>query len=142
MGGHLLQKMAIFAIKQFLVQSRIRDEELRHEVERENKEKDRCLRRIMNVNLRYLGMAFRQAYLHMNNERDSEVMNTFKMRGIIRKMVDSTTRLLGMGFNKLIQEWRLDQQNLKDKMRFVIASLRDRNSMLLLMAYNGFKQRA
>jgi len=133
--------MAIFAIKQFLVQSRIRDEELRHEVEREIKEKDRCLRRIMNVNIRWLGMAFRQAYLHMNDERDSEVMNNFKMRGVARKMLDASTRLLGMGFNKLLEQWRLDQQKLKDKMKFVIASLRDRKNMLLLMAYNGLKQR-
>ena len=86
-------------------------------------------------------MAFRQAFLFMKEERDKEILNTFKMRGIIRKMSDSALRLEGMAFNKLLLQWRNDMAKLKDKMRFVIAALQDRENMLVLMAYNGLKQR-
>ena len=48
--GYYLQKMAILSIKETLVLARLRDEELRLEIERQNKEKDRIIKRIMNVN--------------------------------------------------------------------------------------------
>merc|ERR1712039_1020865 len=65
----------------------------------------------------------------------------YKQRGIMRRIVDSNVRLMGMGFNKLIEEWKARQANLKEKLRFVIAALTDKEKQFTLMAYNGLKQR-
>merc|ERR1712146_409992 len=99
--------------------------------ERQQKEKDRILRRIMDQNLRFAGMAFRQGYQHMESEREKERMLMYKQRGIMRRIVDSNTRLMSAGYN-----------NLKEKLKFVIKSLTDLDSQNTMMAYNGLKQRA
>merc|ERR1712146_691264 len=56
--------------------------------------------------------------------------------------VDSNTRLMSAGYNKLIEEWKARNNNLKDKLRFVIKSLTDKDAAYTLAAYNGLKQRA
>merc|ERR1711990_281804 len=59
--GYNMQVMGVNAIREFLTAARAQDELDRLEAERQAKEKDRILRRIMNSNLRFAGMAFRQA---------------------------------------------------------------------------------
>merc|ERR1711920_322575 len=51
-------------------------------------------------------------------------------------------RLMSMGYNKLIEEWKARQAMLKDKLKFVIKALSDKDAQFTLMAYNGLKQRA
>merc|ERR1712100_802370 len=114
----------------------------RLEAERQAKEKDRILRRIMNGNLRMLGTAFRQALQWTVADREAEIARARRMRGIMNRIVDSNVRLMGMGFNKLVEEWKARQANLKEKLRFVIAALTDKDKQFTLMAYNGMKQRA
>jgi hypothetical protein len=72
----------------------------------------------MNKGLRDAGMAFRQARIHTNNEAEKERILMFKQRGIMRKMSDVNTRLIGMGFNKLVEEWKAQQSMLKNKLQF------------------------
>merc|ERR1712050_630236 len=60
--GYNLQVMGVNAIREFLTSERYNDEMARLEAERQAKEKDRILRRIMDSNLRFAGIAFRQAY--------------------------------------------------------------------------------
>merc|ERR1712194_859976 len=79
--SHNLQVMAINALKNFLSWARNHEEQLRQEHERQQREKDRILRRIMNINLRYEGMAFRQAFLWMEADRDREIALIRKQRG-------------------------------------------------------------
>merc|ERR1712054_163731 len=62
--------------------------------------------------------------------------------GIMRSMVDSNARLMRAGYNKLIEEWKAKQGALKEKLKFVIAALTDKDKQFALMAYNGLKQRA
>merc|ERR1712050_584923 len=102
---------------------------------------DRILRRIMDSNLRATGTAFRQAFIFMEAEREKERLLIYKQRGIMRRIVDTNVRLLGMGFNKLIEEWKARQANIKEKLRFVIAALTDKDKQFILMAYNQLKQR-
>merc|ERR1712160_113754 len=103
---------------------------------------ERILRRIMNSNLRFAGMAFRQALQWTVADREAEIARAKKMRGIMNRMVDSSVRLMGMGYNKLVEEWKARQAEMKEKLKFVIAALTDKNKMFLLMAYNGLTQRA
>merc|ERR1712151_435331 len=140
--GYNLQVMAANAIKEFLSSERDREEAERLERERQQKEKDRILRRIMDSNVRMMGTGFRQAFQWMEHDREKERMLMFKQRGIMRRIVDSNTRLLSAGYNKLIEEWKARQNNLKEKLRFVIKTLTDKDAAYILAGYNGLKQRA
>merc|ERR1712118_631596 len=139
--GYNLQVMAVNAVKEWLASERDREEREREEYERQQKEKDRILRRIMNGNLRMQGTAFRQAYQWMEADREKERMLMFKQRGIMRRIVDSNTRLMSAGWNKLLEEWKARNGMLKDKLKFVIKALTDKDASYMLMAYNAMKQR-
>merc|ERR1712194_449706 len=65
-----------------------------------------------------------------------------KQRGIMRRMVDSNARLMSAGYNKLIEEWKAKNGAMKEKLKFVIAALTDKDKQYTLMAYNAMKQRA
>merc|ERR1711957_670320 len=130
--GYNLQVMAANALKEFLVSERAREEAERLEFERQQKEKDRILRRVMDGTVRMMGIGFRQAFQWMEADRDAEIQRMSKQRGIMRRMVDSNTRLMSAGYNKLVEEWKANQNSLKEKLRFVIKSLTDKDSSYLL----------
>merc|ERR1712183_169861 len=113
----------------------------REEFEKQQREKDRILRRIMNGNLRMLGTAFRQALQWTVHDRDAERALMAKQRGIMRRIVDSNVRLMSAGWNKLLEEWKARNGMLKEKLRFVIKTLTDKDAAFTLMAYNQLKQR-
>merc|ERR1712160_166661 len=137
-----MQVMGVNCIKEWLASERIQEENARLEAERQAKEKERILRRIMNSNLRFAGMAFRQALQWTVAEREKEIALFAKQRGIMRRIVDSNVRLMSAGYNKLVEEWKARQANLKEKLRFVIAALTDQDKKFTMMAYNGMKQRS
>merc|ERR1711935_278275 len=64
-AGYNLQVMACNGLQEFLASERAREEAARLEYERQQKEKDRILRRIMDGNLRMAGAAFRQSFQWM-----------------------------------------------------------------------------
>merc|ERR1711957_835692 len=134
--------MGVNCIREFLKDARIEEENARLEAERQMKEKERILRRIMNSNLRFAGMAFRQALQWTVADREAEIARAKKMRGIMNRMVDSNVRLMGMGYNKLLEEWKARQAEMREKLKFVIRSLTDQQAKYMLMAYNGLTQRA
>merc|ERR1711976_408113 len=125
--GYNLQVMAINCIKQFLSIERDLERERQAEYERQQKEKDRILRRIMNTSLRFLGMGFRQALQFTVAEREKAIALAKKQKGVMMRMLDSNVRLMGMGFNKLIEDAKLRKQNLRHKMKKIIASLTDKD---------------
>merc|ERR1712084_82201 len=139
--GHNFQVMAVNALREFLTSERVREEEEREEYERQQKEKDRILRRIMDVNARFMGMGFRQALQWTVAAREAEIALMRRQRGIMNRMVDSNTRLMSAGYNKLIEEWKAKQGALKEKLKFVIAALTDKDKQFVMMAYNQMKQR-
>merc|ERR1712153_187709 len=100
--GYNLQVMGVNCLREFLVSERDREERAREEYERQQKEKDRILRRIMNTNLRFMGMGFRQAFQWMEADRKAEIALMARQRGIMRRMVDSNVRLMSAGYNKLL----------------------------------------
>merc|ERR1712039_420982 len=140
--GFNLQTQAAVALKEFLASERDREERERLEYERQQREKDRILRRIMDGNVRMMGTGFRQAFQWMESEREKERQLMFKQRGIMRRIVDSNTRLMSAGYNKLLEEWKARNNMLKDKLKFVIKTLTDKDAAFLLAGYNGLKQRA
>merc|ERR1711935_779281 len=139
--GYSMQVMGVNALREFLTSERDLEERAREEYERQQKEKDRILRRIMNANLRFMGMGFRQAFQWMEADRAAEIALMKKQRGIMRRMVDSNVRLMSAGYNKLLESWKANQNNLKDRLKFVIKALTDKDAMFTMMAYNAMKQR-
>merc|ERR1712072_1256777 len=139
--GHNLQVMGVNSIREYLTSEREAEEAARLEYERQQKEKDRILRRIMNGNLRVMGAGFRQAYQWTIFAREAEIALIAKQRGIMRRIVDSNARLMSAGWNKLLEEWKARNNNLKEKLRFVIKALTDKDAMFIMMAYNAMKQR-
>merc|ERR1711937_354459 len=139
--GHNLQVMGVNSIREYLESERDREEREREEYERQQKEKDRILRRIMNGNLRMMGTGFRQALQWTVFAREAEIALIAKQRGIMRRIVDSNVRLMSAGWNKLLEEWKARNNNLKEKLRFVIKTLTDKDAAFTLMAYNAMKQR-
>merc|ERR1711957_1100165 len=139
--GHNFQVMAVNCLREFLADARLQDENARLQAERDLKEKDRILRRIMDTNARFMGMGFRQALQFTIAEREAEIRLMQRQRGIMNRMVDSNARLMSAGYNKLIEEWKAKQGAMKEKLRFVIAALTDKDKQFTMMAYNGIKQR-
>merc|ERR1711990_1277619 len=139
--GYNLQVMAVNAVREYLTSERDREEAARAEYERQQKERDRILRRIMNGNLRMMGTGFRQALQWTVHAREAEIALMAKQRGIMRRIVDSNVRLMSAGWNKLLEEWKARNGMLKDKLKFVIKALTDKDAAFTLMAYNQMKQR-
>merc|ERR1711957_409650 len=140
--GHNMQVMGVNCIREFLTDARICEENDRLQAERDLKEKDRILRRIMDTNARFMGMGFRQALQFTVAAREAEIRLMAKQRGIMNRMVNSNVAIMGAGYNKLVEEWKAKQGAMKDKLKFVIAALTDKDKMFTLMAYNAMKQRA
>merc|ERR1712110_766921 len=64
-----------------------------------------------------------------------------RQRGIMRRIVDSNVRLMSAGWNKLLESWKARNNMLKEKLKFVIKTLTDKDANYKLMAYNSMKQR-
>merc|ERR1712193_532344 len=133
--GFNLQSMAVNSLMEFLKSERQREEAERLEYERQQKEKDRILRRIMDSNVRFMGMGFRQAAQWTQAEIERERLLMQRQRGIMNRIVNSNVRLMSAGYNKLIEEWKARQANLKDKLKFVIKTLTDKDAQMSMMAY-------
>merc|ERR1712070_682826 len=139
--GYNLQVMAVNAVREYLTSEREAEEAARLEYERQQKEKDRILRRIMNGNLRMMGTGFRQAYQWMEFDRAAEIALMARQRGIMRRIVDGNVRLMSAGWNKLLESWKARNGMLKEKLKFVIKALTDKDAAYILAAYNTMKQR-
>merc|ERR1712066_758308 len=139
--GHNLQVMGVNSIREYLTSEREAEERAREEFERQQKEKDRILRRIMNGNLRMGGTGFRQAFQWMEHDRAAEIALMARQRGIMRRIVDGNVRLMSAGWNKLLESWKANNAMLRDKLKFVIKTLTDKDAAFTLMAYNQMKQR-
>merc|ERR1712085_96969 len=133
--------MGVNCIREFLTSEKAREEAAREEFERQQKEKDRILRRIMNGNLRMMGMGFRQALQWTIADREAEIALMAKQRGIMRRIVDSNVRLMSAGWNKLLEAHKARNGMLKEKLKFVIKTLTGKDAAFTLMAYNQMKQR-
>merc|ERR1712205_240479 len=139
--GHNLQVMGVNSIREYLSSERDREEREREEYERQQKEKDRILRRIMNGNLRMMGTGFRQALQWTVYDREAEIALMAKQRGIMRRIIDSNVRLMSAGWNKLLEAHKARNGMLREKLKFVIKTLTDKDAAFTLMAYNAMKQR-
>jgi arsenate reductase-like glutaredoxin family protein len=135
-----LQCQAYSKFIEFLRSDRKREQDEKDQWARDQKERDRILRRIMNKGIREMGQAYTQAFDWTLADRKNEQNLMFKQRGILRKMSDVSTRLMSMGFNKLIQEWKAQQVHLKDRLKFVLRTLTDQDASAIYKCYNMLRE--
>merc|ERR1712151_1159273 len=88
-----------------------------------------------------MGMAFRQAFIWMEADRERERILVNKQRGVMMRILDSNTRLMSMGWNKLLEGAKARKALLQNKLKFVIKALTDQDANSILGAYNELKQR-
>jgi hypothetical protein len=67
--SHNQQVMAVNSLREFLAHERDLDETRKQEYQRQQAEKSRILRRIMDSNVRMCGIGFRQAHQHSRCQR-------------------------------------------------------------------------
>ena len=139
--GYNMQKMAVNGLKAFLVAERDRDQANHLEYLRQMKEKDRVLRRVMDVSVRLTGMGFRQALQWTLDERETERVVLTKQRGVMKRILDSNTRLMSAGYNKLCEEAKIRKSQMKSRLKGILKSLVDKDLSYKLSAYNSMKQR-
>merc|ERR1712100_528492 len=77
----------------------------------------------------------------MEFDRAAEIALMAKQRGIMRRIVDSNVRLMSAGWNKLLESYKARNGMLREKLKFVIKALMDKDAMFTMMAYNAMKQR-
>lgn len=134
--------MAVNTLQQFLTHERATSLQLAELKLRQQSEKSRILKRIMDSNLRMAGIAYRQAHQHTLQARDKERVLVNRQQGIMRRILDSNVRLMAQGYNKLVEEAKSRKGHLQNKMRNLIKALTDKDTMFVVQAYNGLKQRA
>jgi hypothetical protein len=59
----------------------------------------------------------------------------------MRRILDSNTRVMAQGYNKLLESSKGAKAQLKNKMRNLVKALTDKDTMYKLQAYNGLRQR-
>lgn len=63
------------------------------------------------------------------------------MRGVCRRILEKDVRMVGMGYRRLEENWRVGKGRVRGKVEFLVKSVRDEKIRKLLMAYNGMKER-
>jgi hypothetical protein len=122
----------------------LREKEKAQNLYNENikKLKTKIILRIKDSNLRFEGIAFRQALQFTRTEIEKEQIMINKKRGILRRIMDSSVRLESQGYNQLIKDAGVNKNNLKNKLRVIIKSLKDSEVSYMICAYNGLKENA
>merc|ERR1711953_981299 len=87
------------------------------------------------------GQAYRQIKVNCEEEAEKERVLMAKQRGIMRRIVNSNVRLMGMGYNKLLEEHKARMNEIKNQLKFVLKTLTDKDANFVLMAYNGLKEK-
>jgi hypothetical protein len=140
--SHNQQVMAVNTLKQFMLHERNLHDLRQQELARQQQEKHRVLKRIMDSNLRMCGTGFRQAYQFTIESREQERVLVNRQRGIMRRILDSNIRVMAQGYNKLVEEANARKSHLKNKLKSLIKSLTDKDLGYMMVAYHGLKQRS
>jgi hypothetical protein len=100
---------------------------LKEKDEADNKAKERFLKRFMNSSLREIGCALRMLRANKDEEEKLERERAFKHRGVCNRMLDVNTRLMSAGYNKLLEEHKAKMTMLREKLKFVLQTLGDKD---------------
>merc|ERR1712048_733169 len=110
--------------------------------------KVQLIKRLTNQghNLQVMGVNSIREYLDSERDREEREREEFERQQkekdrILRRIMNGNLRMMGTGWNKLLEEWKARNGMLKDKLKFVIKALTDKDAAYILAAYNTMKQR-
>jgi hypothetical protein len=83
--------------------------------------------KFMNSALREIGCALRMLRANKDEEEKLERERAFKHRGICNRILDVNTRLMSAGYNKLVEEHKAKMTMLREKLKFVLQTLGDKD---------------
>ena len=72
-----------------------------------------------------MGVGFRQAFQFTQAERQREILLIKKQTGVMKRIIDVNVRLMAQGWNKLLEEWKAKQAEMKEQLRYILATLTD-----------------
>ena len=93
--------MAIRSLKEYLVVERLGDHQRNLQFEKLIALRNKALRRMLDSNLNFMAIAFRQGYQYMQLDIKQERLRMARHKGVALRMIDSKFRLMSMGYNKL-----------------------------------------
>ena len=96
---------------------------------------------VVDRKFRALAEGFRTMRLFREWKDGSSQHLVSHLRGVCKRILNKNVRLVGQGYNKLEENWRLRKDYLRGKLEFMIKNVRDGKTRSLLMAYNGMKER-
>lgn len=114
----------------------------RADYDRRQKARRNAVNRMMNQGYGEMASGLRGLKLYVQWSIQKEASLISKQRGIIKRLMDSGINLMGMGLRKLVKENEIRKSAFKAKMNFLIGSLKDKEKMFVLQAYNGLKSRS
>merc|ERR1711912_113742 len=108
--------------------------------------KVQLIKRLTNQGYNLQVMAVRE-FLASERDREEREREEYERQQrekdrILRRIMNGNVRLMSAGWNKLLEEWKARNGMLKDKLKFVIKTLTDKDAQYVLAGYNGLKQRA
>lgn len=110
---------------------------------RVDKDKERVLKRIMNDSVRIMGQTFRQAKQHMKSEIEIEMVRQKKQKLVCHKFVNQMARTqtweMMTSYKKLYSSMLERKMLFGNKFEFIAKMVMEKNSRLMLQAYNGLK---
>lgn len=99
-GTHL-QLCAVNSLKDFLKFERLKDEEAEAELERLRAQQMKVLKMFMNENIRTMNAVMRMLKQHKEDCEQEDILRAEKQRGICKRILSGTVRLMAAGFNTL-----------------------------------------
>merc|ERR1711871_1258229 len=110
--------------------------------------KVQLIKRLTNQghNLQVMGVNSVREFLASERDREEREREEFERQQkekdrILRRIMNGNLRLMSAGWNKLLESWKANNAMLRDKLKFVIKTLTDKDAAFTLMAYNQMKQR-
>merc|ERR1711871_372952 len=109
--------------------------------------KVQLIKRLTNQghNLQVMGVNSVREFLASERDREEREREEFERQQkekdrILRRIMNGNLRLMSAGWNKLLESWKANNAMLRDKLKFVIKALTDKDASYILMAYNAMKQ--
>lgn len=138
--GYAIMGLALNKFKDFYRYEKFQDKITNDLGQDMRAKKIRILKRIFNGNLKITAISLRQMRQYNNSAKRQEELLYGKKKGIIRRIVDTNSRLLSMSYNKLFAGYKVRKAALKQRLSYIIKSLKDKDARYRLLGYNSMKQ--
>jgi hypothetical protein len=104
--------------------------------------KTKICRRFLDKMLREAGQALRVLRQNCMAGRAAAEKRNNRTRGVVNRLTDGNFRLMDQGLGKLRENRKVRDRALRARVRFLVKTLRDKDSLYVLRAYNSLKEKS